>query len=210
MKQVRYEDWHRYEHAEFIGRSALPFLQVQCQLDITRLREAAKRKGISFYFALIWVTTKVLEAREDFRWRMRGRDVVLIESPEPSFTDMMQGTESYKVVHAGRVGDDMAEYARRARRVADAQSYFFPTDEEELRDDYTFFSSLPQLPFTGLMQAMDTNKDNFIPQIAWGQFGHKDGRIEMPYSILCNHRMVDGFHVTRFFQELQAYIDKMR
>lgn len=209
MKEIAYRDWRRYEHSEFSARMALPFVQAQHTLDVTHLKRYTKEHGISFYFGLIWASTKVMEAREDFRWRLRGDRVVLIDSPEPSFTDLTPGDDLYKVVHAGPVGGDMAEYARRARAAADAQTAYFPSDDEEARDDYTYFSSLPLTTFSVLTQAVDLNKDHFIPGIAWSRYWEENGRLLLPYTMLCNHRLVDGLHIARYFEDLQVFIDAL-
>lgn len=209
MKEIAYRDWYRYSHAEFNNGMALPFFQMQATLDVTKFRGHAKSQGISFYFGLIWVTMQVIRAREDFRWRLRGDRVVLIDDPEPSFTDLMAGTELYKIVHAGTAGEDMVEYARRARAVADAQTEYFPSLAEEVRDDYIYFSSLPMVTFTQMTQAMNTDKDNFIPAIAWAKYWEENGRTLLPYTIGCNHRAVDGFHVARLFVDLQEALDAL-
>lgn len=209
MREMAYEAWERYQHAEFMNRVAFPFIQATAYLDVTSLRLLAKAQGISFYLSLVWLSSKVIEAREDFRWRLRKGRVALIDHPEPSFTDMMAGTALYKIVHAGTAGEDMAAYARHARSVADAQTYFFPTDEEEARDDYTYFSSTPGAAFVSLTQPMGADKDNFIPQMAWSRFEERDGRLYLPYAVQANHRQVDGFHVARFFADMQAALDAL-
>lgn len=206
MKQLPYTQWHRYTHAEFSARMAIPYFHVEAPIDVTRLLGVVREQQISFYFALIWATTKVMERREDFRWRLRGDTVVLIDSPEPSFTDMAPGSELYKIVGAGMAGDDMVAYARRARAVSDAQEGYFPPDTEEARDDMTYFSCVPGFSFTSMGQALDTGKDNFIPAVAWSRYYERDGRILLPYFMQCNHRLVDGFHVARFYRELEDYL----
>lgn len=207
MREVPYHLWHRYEHAEFVGKMGMPFLQAQHTLDVTHFRKIVKAQQTSFYFAMIWASTKVIESREDFRWRLRGDRVALVDSPEPSFTDIMAGTELYKVVNAGPVGEDMLEYAMRARRVADAQQVFFPGEEEEAGDAYTYFSSTPLQTFSVLCQPVSMDRDNFIPALAWSRFWEEDGRTLLAYTALCNHRQVDGLHVARFFTELQEFLN---
>lgn len=209
MKEIAYRDWARYEHAEFFSRVALPFLSMQYTLDMTHFRQYTKDKGISFYFGLIWASTKVLEAREDFRWRLRGEKVVLIDHPVPSFTDLATGSELFKIVNVPIKGDDMAVYACKARQTADAQTHYFPSDAEEAGDGYTYFSSMPAAVITALSQAMDTNRNDFVPAIAWGSYYEESGRYKLPYVMKFNHRLADGFHACRYFNELQVFIDAL-
>ena len=35
----------------------------------------------------------------------------------------------------------------------------------------------------------------------------KDGRLYLPLSMTCHHAAVDGYHVSRFLEELQAEAD---
>lgn len=207
MKEIPYWEWYRYEHAEYMKRPVLPFIQAQCTLDVSPFRAYAKARGISFYLGLVWLAAKTMEAREDFRWRLRGDKVVLIDSPTPLFTDRMEGTELYKVVDAGPVGNDMAEYAARARAVADAQTFFFPPPEVEARDDIVRFSSLATATFTQLTQPLDTNKDYFVPTVAWSRYWTEGDRTLLPLSIQSNHRLADGLHIAIFFNDLQAAVN---
>ncbi|MED9957762.1 MAG: CatA-like O-acetyltransferase [Christensenellales bacterium] len=209
MKEIAYRDWYRYEHAEFFRRPALPYVSMTFTLEAGRLRRWARARGVSFYLSLVWASQHVMDMREDFRWRIRGDRVALIDHPIPSFSDMTPGSELFKIVNVPINGDDMEAYARRARAVADAQTAYFPPPEEEARDDYTYFSSSPLAVFRSLTQPMDLTRDDCIPAIAWSRYYEENGRLLLPYAIQFNHRVVDGWHVARFINELQAYLDAL-
>jgi chloramphenicol O-acetyltransferase type A len=46
-----------------------------------------------------------------------------------------------------------------------------------------------------------------IPRISWGKYFRDDNLIKMPLSVQVHHALMDGFHVGRYFQQVQKYLD---
>lgn len=205
VKDIPYSAWYRHTHAEFFSKADIPFVTMHCDIDVMPLKRRAKALGISFYLSLVWLSHKVIESREDFRWRLRGDRAVLLENLMPSFTDMMAGTELFKIVNV-EMEPEMEAFARRARAAAEKQDFFFPSEAEEANDHYVYCSCAPVVRFTGLFQTLSLDKDDFIPALAWGKYEEIDGKLLLPYAFKFNHRLADGFHVGRFFVELQEAI----
>ena len=42
----------------------------------------------------------------------------------------------------------------------------------------------------------------------WGKYQEEKGRMIMPVTTSVHHAVSDGFHLSRFFNELQALIDR--
>ena len=42
------------------------------------------------------------------------------------------------------------------------------------------------------------------PRITWGRYTREDGRVRMPVTALCHHALVDGLHLARFYEALEA------
>ena len=51
------------------------------------------------------------------------------------------------------------------------------------------------------------NKPYFFPSVEAGKFEEKDGRLLMPLSLTCHHAATDGWHVSRFLEDLQRDMD---
>ena len=47
------------------------------------------------------------------------------------------------------------------------------------------------------------------PVVTWGKYEQKDGRFIMPLSVNIHHAVCDGFHLSRFFNEVQQLIDSL-
>ena len=52
------------------------------------------------------------------------------------------------------------------------------------------------------------NKPYYFPSVEAGKFFEKDGRTLMPLSITCHHAATDGYHVSRFLDDLQTAMNE--
>ena len=76
-------------------------------------------------------------------------------------------------------------------------------------DDLIFLSCLPWLDITALTNERDFDPDDAIPRLAWGKYVLREGRLELGYSVEVNHRFIDGLHIGRFGERLQALIEAL-
>ena len=204
MRGALYESWERKEQFEFFSRISQPFYSVTFRLDVTRLYEFCKARGLSFYYALVWLSTKAINETEAFSYALRGGDLVRLAGRRPSFTDLKKGAENFHIVTMP-AGDSLEGFCAAARTKSEAQTVFIDLSEEG--DDLIFFSCLPWLDITALTNERDFKADDAVPRLAWGRFVERDGRRELGYSVEVNHRFIDGLHIGLFGQRLQALID---
>ena len=47
------------------------------------------------------------------------------------------------------------------------------------------------------------------PRITWGRYGEENGRKKLGMSVEVNHRFIDGLHLGKFYEKLQADIDAL-
>ena len=55
---VPWEHWPRYEIYQFFSGMSNPFFGVTFTTDVTKVKAYTKERGISFYYALVWLCTK--------------------------------------------------------------------------------------------------------------------------------------------------------
>ena len=51
--------------------------------------------------------------------------------------------------------------------------------------------------------------DFLAPVVIWSRYEQKDGKLIMPLTINIHHAVVDGFHLSRLFNEVQELIDSL-
>jgi len=48
------------------------------------------------------------------------------------------------------------------------------------------------------------------PVITWGRYEKEQGKLVMPLTMNIHHAVADGFHLSRFFREVQEWIDSLQ
>lgn len=203
---VVWTQWPRYEIFKFFSGMPDPFFSVTFTVDVTKVKQVSKSRGLSFYYAMIWLCTKAMDAVDAFHYTLRNGDLYRLETRWPSFTDLKPGTEQFHIVTMP-AGDDMEAFCQAAKEKSMAQEAFINMDVE---GDFLYFCTcLPWLPLTALKNEGTSNPDDAIPRLAWGRYTEQDGRYTLGLSFEANHRFIDGLHVGQFYQALCKLIDNL-
>lgn len=200
------ENWERREIYEFFSSVDQPFYSVTFRLDVTKLRRYTHAHGLSFYLALTYLVTEAMNSVPEFLLTIRDGVLTTLPRREPSFTDLVPGSECFKIV-TYPAGGSMEAFCREARRASDAQQRFIVTESES--DALIFISCLPWLELTSLTNERDFDRDDSVPRISWGRYTRTDGRMTLGMSVEVNHRLIDGVHIGRFAQTLEGLIDAL-
>ena len=71
-------------------------------------------------------------------------------------------------------------------------------------------SCLPWIRYTHFdVHVFDEGKF-LAPVVTWGKYEPKDGKLIMPLTMNIHHAVADGFHLSRFFNEVQELMDSLR
>lgn len=195
--------WPRREIYEFFSPLENPYYMVTFQLDVTALRAYTKRRGLSFYYALVYLCTQAVNGVEAFHWTLREGRVWRLDARCPSFTDLAPGGEAFHIVTLP-AGDDLAAFCRAAAEKSRAQAAFIDPGSET--DALIYFSCLPWVELTALTNERGAGRDDAVPRIAWGRYVPQGDRLRLGISVEVNHRLIDGLHIGRFAQALEQAI----
>ena len=203
MSIIDMATWPRRGMYEYFSGVSNPFYSVTVQIDVTALAAWAKREGLSFYYALVYLCTRAVNRTEAFRYDIRDGQVALLDRREPSFTDLKPGAELFHIVTMP-AGEDIRAFCREARRISRAQEIFLDTAAEA--GPLIYFSCLPWVELTALTNERDFDRDDTVPRIAWGRYTEQNGRLKLGLSLEVNHRFIDGLHIGQFVRALEEMI----
>lgn len=206
MRKIDPNTWSRREIFDFFSKISNPFYSVTFNVDVTEVYAYAKRSGLSFYYALVYLVTKAVNSVEAFRYSIVDGELVLFDERSPSFTDLKKGSESFHIVTMPCEGN-IAEFCQEAKRRSAEQTTFLSTDKESA--DLIYFSCLPWVELTALTNERDFDPDDAIPRISWGKFHERDGRKILGMSLELNHRFTDGVHIGKFADALENLIKQL-
>lgn len=209
MKIIDLKTWKRTTHYKFFKRMDYPQYNICVNIDIANFLIRIEERKIPFYYAMIYAATYALNQVEEFRYRIRGEQVILHDTVNPSFTDMSEGTDLFKMVTVN-MEKSIADFTRKAKEKADHQTDYFVIEDVEGRDDLIYITCLPWVTFTHLSHTISFNKDDSVPRLAWGKYFKEGSKVLLPFSVQAHHSFVDGIHMGKYIDCLQQYLNEYR
>lgn len=186
--------------------------QVRCvmsltaDLDLTLLLPVLRRARVKFYPAMLWIVSTVINRREEFRCSLdaEGR-LVLWDAVWPYYAHFHPEDESFVKLVTPYSEDFTAFYARFQ---ADADRYashrgFALSPPPNVFD----VSCLPWVRYRSFDMHVFDEGTYLPPVVTWGRYQEENGRTVMPLSMNIHHAVADGFHLSRFFLEVQTLCD---
>ena len=205
VETIDIEKWNRKEHFNFFKRVPYPVYNICFDINVNRLKEYAQSRNLSFNLSMIHVATTALNEIENFRYRLRGDEVVLHDSLTPSFTYIDNGSDLFKMVTV-QMEDDMTAFVEKAKEKAMTQTEYFVISDFINRDDYIFYSMLPWISFTSIDHTVNLRQDDAIPRITLGKYHDRKSALYLPFNIQVNHLFVDGIHLGKLKDRIDETI----
>ncbi len=204
MKHIDIASWSRKKYYEFYKDYTFPFFSLTVQLDITSLFAYVKEQSISFFPTFLYLFMSSLNEIDEFKYRIRGNEVVLHNEITPSYTVLNEDnlyvfcTTEYDSNYS-KFYQQVLEDIKRAK-----------TDDrlEDIpgRDDLVFVSSIPWMSYTQMTHPIDTAHPDSFPRITFGKYYDESGAIKIPFTVFVHHGLCDGLHVSNLLELIQDKI----
>ena len=201
------ESWKRREHFEFFRHYERPWFNLCADVDVTALVARCREPGgPSFFLASLWLSLVAANEVEEFRYRLRGEQVVVHPVIDGGSTVLMPD-ETFAFAYFDFVEDYPAFAAAGAReleRVRDGTGGPRTVD----RDDMIHYSVIPWVSFSSFSHARHRTADISVPKIVFGRHRRVGDRRLLPVSVEVHHALVDGLHVGRFYQRFEELAER--
>jgi chloramphenicol O-acetyltransferase type A len=205
MRIVDLDNWPRRQQYNFLKDFSYPHFSLCANMDISAFYPKAKLSGSTFTIAFVYALSRAANEITEFRYRMRGDEVVEHDSVHPSVTVLTEG-DLFSFCELEYSDDFFIFAAHAAERYASVKEN--PAVENVPgRDDYLYMTSLPWVSFTSMIHPLDLKNIDSIPRFAWGKFFQEGDRLKIPLSVQAHHALMDGIHMGRYFQIVQDYFD---
>jgi chloramphenicol O-acetyltransferase type A len=172
-------------------------------VEITALLPWLREKGLPFTPTIVYLVARTANEIPEFRWRIRGDEVIEHESVQPSFTVWTEVADVFSFCTVP-YSPDFIDFTTAAQEKMARMKATPSLEDEENRDDFLFLSAIPWVSFTSFQHAMQLHPHDAVPRITWGKYFEENGRIKMPLSVQVHHAIVDGRHVGAYFQQIEA------
>lgn len=204
--KVDIDEWSRGSLFQFYIEKMRIVMSLTVDINVALLITYTKKNDLKFYPAMIWVVSKVINSHDEFKysWDADG-NLIRWDSISPSYTIFNRDDECFSKF-VTEYTDDIFEFYQRT--VDDQRKY---QEERAIigNQPQNFFdvSCLPWVKYKHFdVHVFDEGKF-LAPVLTWGKYEVQNGNALMPLTMNIHHAVADGFHLSRFFNEVQELID---
>ena len=184
------------------------------RVDVTELVNYSGRNGTKFYINFLYILSKVLNSRDDYKmgYIWQTNDLICYDSINPTQYIFHDDTETCTPVYTTYNEDYDTFYKSALEDVERAKQ----TREYELdmanHPNWFDASYISWLSYDSLNIELPDGYLFFAPIINWGKYREENGRLVMPVSVRMNHAIADGFLIANVYrlleQEIKCFCDQ--
>lgn len=185
-------------------------ISMTARVDVTALAAYSKRMGTKFYINFLYLLSRVINSRDDYKmgYLWESDQLICYNVVNPTQYVFHEDTETCTPVYT-QYHEDYASFYKCAKadidRAKQAKVY-----ELDMANHPNWFdaSYIPWLSYDALNIELPDGYLFFAPIINWGKYREENGRLMMPVSVRLNHAIADGYLVANVFRLLQWEIDQ--
>ncbi len=175
------------------------------RLDVTDLVEYSTKSNTKFYINFLYLLSKVLNSRDDYKmaYLWKSEELICYDTINPIQYVFHEDTETctpvytlydedYKKFYDSALND--LEYAKTTRE--------YGLDSEN-HPNWFDASYISWLSYDSLNIELPDGYLHFPPIINWGKYRMENERLVMPISVRLNHAIADGYLVANVFRLLE-------
>lgn len=180
------------------------------RVDVTDLVEHSKKNGTKFYINFLYLLSKVLNSRDDYKmgYLWQTEELICYDTINPIQYIFHDDTETCTLVYTTYYEDYETFYKRAVEDVEKAkQTREYGLDMEN-HPNWFDASYISWLSYDSLNIELPDGYLFFAPIVNWGRYREENGRLVMPISVRLNHAIADGYLVANVFRLLQKEIEE--
>lgn len=201
--EISLDTWPRRDVFQHFIQDVRCVITITAEVDVTSAVAFCRSNGYRLYPTFLYLVARAVNRRDELKmgyddagklvlWHSVSPSYVVFHPEDELFTRLVtEYSPEFKTFYE-RVVDDMTRHQ-------DKRAF-----EVEYTVRNTFDNScLPWLHYTACDLHVYDSGTYLAPVITWGKYENKDGKLLMPLTMQIHHAVADGFHVARFFSDIQ-------
>ena len=183
-------------------------VSMTARVDVTDLVKRSKETGTKFYINFLYLLSKTLNSREDYRmaYLWQTDELICYDVINPTQYVFHEDTETCTPVYTN-YSPDYNEFYKNA--VADVEAA--KQTREYLLDavnhpNWFDASYVSWLSYDSLNVELPDGYIYLLPIINWGKYREENRRLMMPITVRFNHAVADGYLVANVYRLLEKEI----
>lgn len=200
--------WPRAQMFHYFCTMAPTGYSLTVNIDVTKLQQVVKKRGLKFYPAYLWLVTRNLAKQSEFTCAIKDDVLGYYDELTPLYPVLHEDDHTVSLMWTAYDADFTRFYQAHTENVAEYGQNHGILCRSELPPENTYtVSEVPWINFTHFAVHSFENKDYFFPSVEAGRWEEKDGKLMMPLSLTVHHATTDGYHISVFLEDLQREMD---
>jgi len=201
------QTWSRKESYSHYFNAVPCTYSMTVNLDITKFIKEIKENRLKFFPTILHSISYIVNEHKEFRMDIdEQKNVGYYSFSNPCYSIFHDETETITNVWTEynadfdlfmqNYKDDMLKYQNDFKKSKPLNS-----------KNYFNVSCIPWTNFTGFNLNLQQGYDYLLPIFTIGKYFSDDSKILLPVAIQVHHAVCDGFHLSRFVNDLQDLVD---
>lgn len=189
-------------------------VSMTARIDVTELVNHSRKTNTKFYLNFLFLLSKVMNSREDYRmgYLWQTDELICYDTVNPTQYVFHDDTETCTPVYT-EYNENYAVFYSNAyadlERAKKTREYGLDSVNHPNWFDASYIS---WLSYDSLNIELPDGYLFFAPIINWGKYREENGKLVMPVSVRLNHAIADGYLVANVFrllqQEVETFVNK--
>lgn len=186
-------------------------VSMTARIDVTDMVSLSKQRNTKFYIDFLYVLTKVLNSRDDYKmsYLWQSDELICYDVINPTQYIFHEDTETCTPVYS-RYYEDYETFYRFAlddiEKAKQTREYGLDPENHPNWFDASYVS---WLSYDSLNVELPDGYLYFLPIVNWGRYREENGRLMMPLTVRLNHAVADGFLIANVFRLIQKELEAL-
>ncbi len=186
------------------------------RIDVTDLVTVSKKTDTKFYINFLYVLSKVLNSREDYRmgYLWQTDELICYDVIHPIQYVFHEDTETCTPVYTLYDKNYERFYEGALKDVEEAKKTRDYLLDSQNHPNWFDASYIPWLSYDSLNIELPDGYLFFAPIINWGRYREENQRLMMPISVRMNHAIADGYLIANVYRllekEMKAFVEERK
>jgi len=204
------ETYYRKDVFRHFSEDCKCSVSMTARVDVTKLVDYSKSTGTKFYVNFLYLLTKVLNSRDDYKmaYLWQTNEIICYDVINPTQYVFHEDTETCTPVYSNYDPDYKTFYDNALADVEKAkQTREYGLDAMN-HPNWFDASYISWLSYDSLNIELPDGYLYFAPIINWGKYREENGRLMLPLTVRMNHAIADGYLVAKVYKLLEEEIEK--
>ena len=184
-------------------------VSMTARIDVTDLVQKSKETDTKFYVNFLYLLSKVLNSRDDYKmgYLWETDELICYDVINPTQYVFYEDTQTCTPVYTEYVEEYDAFYKEALKDIDEAKKKPGYRLSQEDHPNWFDASYIPWCSYDSMNIELPDGYLYFAPIVNWGKYREENGKLMMPVSVRLNHAVADGYLVAKVFSLLQGEID---